>query len=68
MFVNNILFLINMSCSIRFVVVEHVPTCTDKQRSESIKIFISLYSRGHMVVKNILMDMEFDKTIDELMD
>ena len=56
-----------MSRGIRLITIEHVPTRTDKQRSESIKIFISLYSRGHMVVKNILMDMEFDKTIDELM-
>ena len=60
MFVNNILFLDNMSCSIRFVIVEHVPTCTDNQLSKSLKIIKRLYARGNMVVQNILMDMYFE--------
>ena len=62
-FVKNYPFLIAMSCGIRFITVEHVPTSTAKQLSKSLKIIIRLYSCGHMVVKNILMDIEFEKPL-----
>ena len=67
MFFNIIPFLITISLGIRFITVEHVPTCTAKQLSKIIRIILSLYAHGNMIVKSILMGMEFDKTIDEHM-
>ena len=68
MFVNNIPFLITMSRKIKFITVEHIPTRTAKQLSKGLKRVMRLYSRAGMIVQTILMDMEFDKTADHLMD
>jgi hypothetical protein len=67
MFVNGIAFLVTMFRGIKFVTSEHVPTHTAKQLSKSLKRIIQLYSRGGMIVQTILMDMEFDKTVEPLM-
>ena len=62
-FVNNILFLITMYWGIRFITVEHVPTCTANQLSKSLRRILCSYSCGSMVVQNILMDIEFEKQL-----
>ena len=62
-FVNNILFLITMYWGIRFITVEHVPTCTANQLSKSLRRILCSYSCGSMVVQNILMDIEFEKPL-----
>ena len=49
-------------------VTEHVKSRTAKQLAKSIKRVMQLYGRAGMVVQTVLMDMEFDKTIDELSD
>jgi hypothetical protein len=67
MFVNGIAFLVTMSRGIKFITAEHIPTRTAKQLSKSLKRIMQLYSRGGMVVQTILMDMEFDKTVEPLM-
>ena len=67
MFVNNIPFFITMSCGIKFVTVEYLRTRTAKELSKNLKRVMKLYGRGSMIVQNILMDMEFDSTKDELM-
>ena len=40
MYVKNIYFLITMSCGIKIVTVEHIPSHTAKQLSKNIKIII----------------------------
>ena len=67
-FVKNVAFLVTMSRDIRFATVEFIRTRTAKQLIKSLKIAMKLYTRGSMQVKNILMDMELDKTVNELMD
>jgi len=67
MFVNNVPFLITMSRGIKFITVEHVKSRTAKQLSRSLVRIMQLYSRGSMIVQTILMDMEFDSTVNELM-
>ena len=68
MFVNNIAFLVTLSRGVKFVTAEHVKSRTAKQLAKSIKRVMQLYGRAGMVVQTVLMDMEFDKTIDELSD
>ena len=68
MFVNNIPFLVTLSHGIKFVTAEHVKSTTAKQLAKSIKRVMQLYGRVGMVVQTVLMDMEFDKTVDGLSD
>ena len=68
MFVNNIPFLVTLSRGIKFVTAEHVRSRTAKQLAKSIKRVMQLYGRAGMIVQTVLMDMEFDKTVDELSD
>ena len=67
MFLNVAPLLITMSVGIKFVTVEHIPTCTDKQLSKYSKQVMTIYSRSGMIVQTVLMDTEFDKTIYEIM-
>ena len=67
MFVNGASFLITMSRGISFVTVEHIPTCKANQLSKYLKLVMKIYSRSSIVVYTVLVDMAFDKTIDELM-
>ena len=66
-FVNNMQFLITMSCGIKIVNVQYILILTAKQLSKKLKIIMKLYSRGSNIVQTILMDMEFDSIKDELM-
>ena len=65
-FVQGTPFFITMSHSKKFVIVKHVPTCMDIQFSKSLKIFMKIYSRSIMVVHNVLMDKDLDKTIYDM--
>ena len=67
-FVDNVVFLVTMSRGIKFVTVEFIQARFAKKLSKSLKRVIKLYFRGSMKVQTILMDMEFDKTRDGLMD
>ena len=66
--VKNVAFLVTMSRGIKFVAVDFIRTRNAKQFSKSLKIVIKLYTRGSMKVQTILMDIEFDKIINNLMD
>ena len=68
MFVNSASFLITMPRGINFVTVEHMPTRMDKQLIKSLKLVMIIYSRSGMIVHTVLMDLDFDKTIDNLME
>ena len=66
MFLYNTPLLITMSCSIKFVTVEHVPTHTSKKLIKYLKRVMKIYSHISMIVETVIMNMEFYKTIDEL--
>ena len=68
MFVNSASFLITVPRGINFVTVEHMPTRMDKQLIKSLKLVMIIYSRSGMIVHTVLMDLDFDKTIDNLME
>ena len=68
MFVNGAPLLINISHGIKFVTVEHIPTHTAEKLSKSTKQVMKIYSRSSMIIQTDLMDMKFDKPIDNLMD
>ena len=62
MFFNNVPYLITMSRGIKFVAVEYIPIHTARQMSKKLKRIMDLYSNVGMIVKNILMDLEFSST------
>ena len=66
--IDSVAFLVTMSRGIKFVAVDFIRTRNAKQFSKSLKIVIKLYTRGSMKVQTILMDIEFDKIINNLMD
>ena len=61
MFVNGLPFLTTFSRDIRFGTAEHVPSRTAKQLANSLMKVVKLYAKGGFVVRNLLMDGEFDK-------
>ena len=68
MFVNGVAFLITLSRQIRLVTIEHVPSRTALQLSNSLTKVKQLYGRGGFTVKIILMDMEFTKIENDMED
>ena len=67
-FVNGKLLLNTMPRGINFVNINHIPTFKAKQLIKSLKRVMIIYSRSSMIVKNILVDMDFEKTVDKLME
>ena len=67
-FANGAPLLITMSRGIQFVTVEHIPTLTAKQLNRYLKDVMNIYSISTTIVKNFLMEMDFDKTIEEMME
>ena len=65
-FVNEITFLIALSCKIKFVTVKHIRTRTSTQLSNSLAKVCRLYVRTSYSVTVILLDMEFEP-VDAIM-
>ena len=68
MFVNNIPFLVTLFRGIKFVRAENIKSWTAKQLAKCIRRDMQLYSCGSMIVQTVLMNVGFDKTMDELSD
>ena len=66
MFVNKLPFLTTMSPDSRFGTAEHVPSCTAKQLAKSLMKVVKVYAAGGFVVRNVLMDREFEKIKPEM--
>ena len=64
--VNKITFLVTLSHGAIFVKAKNIKSRTAKQLAKTIKRVMQLYSHGSMIVQTALMDMELDKTVDEL--
>ena len=47
--------------------IEHVPTCMSKKLIQYFKRVVEIYSQGSMIVHIVLMDIDFSKTIEDLM-
>ena len=65
-FVNGIPFFTTLSQDIRFGTAEHVPFRTAKQLDKSLLKIVKLYVIGGFVVRNVLMDGEFEKVRPEV--
>ena len=68
MFVCGLPFLITLSRKIRFVTVQYVPHRSASELSDALKNVISVYSRAGFTAQTALMDGEFDKVKDKLLD
>ena len=66
MFVNGLPFLTTMSRNIRFGTAEHVPSRTARQLADSLMKVVKVYALGDFVVRNVLMDKEFEKIKPEM--
>ena len=66
MFVNGIPFFTTLSRDIRFGTADYVPSCTAKQLAKLSMKIVKLYAVGGFVVRNVLMDGEFEKVKPEV--
>ena len=46
-----------MSCGIKFVTLEHIPSRTANKLRKMVEIIMELYSRGSIIVQTIEMDL-----------
>ena len=67
-FVDNVASLVTIVRGIKFVTIEFIRTLTAKELSKILKRVMGLYTRGSMKVQTNLRNMEFDKTLNDLMD
>ena len=56
--------MITSERKIKFVIVEHTPSQTPEQLSKSSNKVIKLYGRGCLIIRVLLMDMEFEKVVE----
>ena len=61
MFVNCLPFLTTFLRDIIFGTAENVPSLTAKQLANSLMKVVKFYAKGGFVVRNVLMDGEFEK-------
>ena len=61
-FVDGTAFLLTVSRRIKFVTAEYLPTRMAVSLSKHMKRVLDVYGRAGFVVKNILMDGEFEKS------
>ena len=66
MFVNGIPLFTTLSRDIIFGTAEHVPSRTAKQLYKSLIKIVKLYAMGGFIVRNVLMDGEFEKVKPEV--
>ena len=65
MFVNGIAFLVTLSRGIRLYTTEHLPNRKKDQLARSLSRITNLYARGGFCVRTIMMDMDFEKVIEQ---
>ena len=65
-FVNGIAFLLSLSHGIKFMTIEHTPSCIVKQLTTHLKRFLRVYHHAGFTVRYILMDSESEKVKNEL--
>ena len=66
MFVNGLPFLTTLSRDIKFGTAEHIPSRTAKSLANSFMKVFKLYAKIGFVVRNLLMDVEFEKVKREI--
>ena len=59
-------FFTTLGRDIRFGTAEHVPSRTAKQLAKLLLKVVQLYTLGGFVVRNVLMDGEFEKIKPEV--
>ena len=66
MFVNGETFLVNLSQKIQLFTVEFFPSRTYVHLSSHFTKVVKLYERGGFSIRNIFMDQEFDKVMENI--
>ncbi|KAL7527762.1 hypothetical protein ACHAXR_004364, partial [Thalassiosira sp. AJA248-18] len=67
MFVSGLPFLITLSRGVRFTTVTFVPSRTAAELANSLKQVIKLYKRAGFTCQTSLMDGEFEKVKEKLL-
>jgi hypothetical protein len=67
MFINGLPFLVTSSRRISLVTIEYLPSRTAKRLALTLERVIKVYIRGGFVVQTMMMDMEFEKLVDLLL-
>ena len=66
MFVNGLLFLINLSRTIKNFTTKYIPNQTSAQLIRSLNKTVKLYSRNRFFVNIVMMDMKIEKVSDNI--
>ncbi|KAL7474817.1 hypothetical protein ACHAW6_002980 [Cyclotella cf. meneghiniana] len=66
MFVSGLPFLITLSRRVRYVTVQFVPKRTAGELASALKLVIGLYRRAGLICQTALMDGEFEKVKERL--
>ena len=61
MYVNINMFMITSARKIKFITIEHIRSRTYDQILKTLNKMINLYGRGGFIIHVILMDLEFEK-------
>ena len=65
-FLDGISLLLTLSRQIKFVTVEHTPSCTAKQLTMHLKCVLQVYHRAGFTVRYVLIDGEFEKVKNKI--
>jgi hypothetical protein len=68
MFVNGLPFLVTSSQGISLVTIEYLKLKTAKRLIDTLERVIRIYKKAGFIVQTALMDMEFKKLRDKLLD
>ena len=66
MFVNGLPFFVTLSRDIKLITLEFLPSRTVPMLCDTLKKTLVIYRRGGFVVRTCLMDMEFEKLVNEM--
>ncbi len=66
MFVNGLPFFVTLSCYIKLITIEFLPSRTIPMLCNTLKKTLTIYRRGGFTVRTCLMDMEFEKMVNNM--
>lgn len=66
MFVNGLPFFVTLSRDIKLITTEFLPSRTVPLLCNTLKKTLAIYKRGGFTVRTCLMDMEFDKMVNDM--
>ena len=68
MFVKGLPFFVTLSRYIKLITIEFLPSQTIPMLCNTLKKTLSIHRRGGFTIQTCLMDMEFEKMVDDMVE